>query len=191
MGTAAIQLARRKKPVIYSTAGSEEKVAFLKELGVDFPINHRRTELESEIRCLAGRRCLDLILDPVGGKTLQTSYDLLAPLGRVVSYGLSAAVSGSGRNWLRALKAWLRTPRFSPLDLIQRNAGVFGFHLGLLDGQEGQVREILAGLLEEVEQEALAPIIAETFPLTQEGAIEAHRYLHDRNNIGKVLLLAE
>jgi len=189
VGVAAVQLARRAGAEILATTSTDDKVEFLRDAGVDHPINYRTTDFADEVRRVAGDRGLDVVLDSGGGRDLARAYDLLAPLGRVVSYGLSTAVGGSRRNPLRALWAWLRTPRFHPVDLIGRNAGVFGFHLALLEDRRDRIpgvfREILAG----VADGSLAPRIARTFPLEADGAAAAHRYLHERRNIGKVLLV--
>lgn len=189
VGIAAVQLARRVGAEIFATTSTDAKVEFLRGIGVEHPINYRTTDFDAEVERVAGRRGLDVVLDAEGGRDLARAYELLAPLGRAVSYGLSSAVGGPRRNLLRALWAWLRTPRFHPVEMIGRNVGVFGFHLALLEEKRALVpdafREILAGVVEG----DLAPRIAETFPLDADGAARAHRYLHERRNIGKVLLV--
>lgn len=191
VGIAAIQLAQTHKAELFATAGSEEKVKFLEGLGVEHAINYRSADFLDEIRALTEGRGVDLVLDPVGGETLRRSYRLLAPLGRVVCYGLSSALPGKRRNWIAALGAWWRTPRFNPLRLIGRNVGVFGFHLALLRHKQDQVAKAFDQILEMTTQGILCPVIAATFPLTAQGAIDAHRYLHERRNIGKVLLTSD
>ncbi|MDH3285235.1 MAG: zinc-binding dehydrogenase, partial [Acidobacteriota bacterium] len=188
VGTAAIQLAREVGATIFATAGSDEKVAFLKEAGVDVPINYMRVKFDAEIRERIGERGLDLVLDAVGGDTLRRGYELLAPLGRLVSYGLSDAVAGPRRSLRKAASAWWKTPRFSPLSLIERNVGVWGFHLALLRGREDRIAAAMREVVERVEAGRLKPVIARTFPLTARGAADAHRFIHERRNIGKVLL---
>jgi len=188
VGTAAIQLAREVGATIFATAGSDEKVAYLKDAGVDHPINYTKVKFDDQIRERIGKRGLDLVLDAVGGNTLRRGYELLAPLGRIVSYGLSDAVAGPHRSLLRAARAWLKTPRFNPLSLIGRNVGVWGFHLALLGGREDRVATAMSEIIKRVESGRLKPVIARTFPLTARGAADAHRFIHERRNIGKVLL---
>ena len=125
VGIAAVQIARHLGAEIFATTGSPQKVAFLRDIGVDHPIDYQATDFEAEVERIAGRRSLDLVLDAVGGTTLAAGSRLLRPLGRLVSYGLSAA-AGSRRNMLRTALAWRRTPHFSPLSLIQHNIGVYG-----------------------------------------------------------------
>ncbi len=189
VGTAAVQLARNIGAECFATAGSDEKVEFVDALGADHPINYNTHDFVEEIRRIAGKRPIDLILDGVGGQTMRRSYDLLAPLGRLVSFGLSEAVAGPARNLPRAFLAWWRTPRFNPIDMIGRNTGVFGFHLAHLHGKHRVVAEAFAEIVRRAQTGELKPIIARTFPMSADGAAAAHRYLHERRNIGKVLLV--
>lgn len=189
VGTAAVQLARSAGARIVATAGSQRKLEYLKGQGVDTAFNYRDADWYKQLTSRYGERGIDLVLDPVGGKTLRRSHATLAPFGRVVSYGLSEAVAGPQRNRWRALRAWRATPRFHPYDLIGSNTGVFGFHLALLQGKERLVAEVFADLLQKVAAAKLEPVIDSTFPLTAEGAAAAHTHIHERGNIGKVLLV--
>jgi NADPH:quinone reductase-like Zn-dependent oxidoreductase len=191
VGTAAVQLAREDGAEIFATASSQRKLEFLRDLGVDHPINYRTTNFAEEIRRIAGKRSLDLILDAVGGETTLEGYKLLAPLGRLVSYGMFEAAPTAKRNVFRAWRAWRRTPRFNPIQMIGRNTGIFGFHLALLEGKHHLVAEAFAEILEMIVAGRLRPIISESFPLTAAGAAEGHRFIHERRNIGKVLLVNE
>ena len=96
----------------------------------------------------------------------------------------------SSKNWLSAARAWLRTPRFHPLSLIQPGIGVSGVHLLHLHDQEEILREHLGQILNSVMNGELRAVVDRTFPLTRDGAVEAHRYIHERRNLGKVVLEA-
>lgn len=189
VGTAAVQLARQAGAEIFATASTQEKLDFIRDLGVDHPINYRESDFADEVRAIAGDRSIDLILDAVGGETLMRGYKLLAPLGRLVSYGMFEAAPSSRRNPWKAWRAWRATPRFNPIQMIGRNTGVFGFHLALLEGKHEVVAEAFAEILDGVVRGSLRPIIAETFPLSGSGAAAAHHFIHERRNIGKVLLV--
>jgi NADPH:quinone reductase-like Zn-dependent oxidoreductase len=192
VGTAAIQLAKAVGPAaIFSTTSSSTKVDFLREIGVDYPINYRQKDFTEVIRATAGERGVDVILDAVGGETLRKSYEILAPLGRLVSYGLSSAAPSQKRTPLKTFRAWWQTPSFKPLDMIGRNVGVFGFHLGYLGSKEKLVGAAFDQILRMTAENTLRPIIAESFPLTAQGAREAHRFIHQRRNLGKVVLVTD
>jgi len=189
VGIALVQLAQWKGAEIFATAGSKEKIEYLNELGVKHAVNYRERDFYEEAIRIFGKRSFDLVIDSVGGKTLKKGYRLLAPLGRAVSYGLSSAVAGPRRNWIRALRAVWETPSFKPLDMIQRNVGVFGFHLGLLESKQEVVAAAFGEIFKLFEQGILRTVIAREFPLSAQGAAAAHTYLHERRNIGKVLLV--
>lgn len=189
VGVAAVQLALHRGGRIYATTGSQEKLGFLRELGVEHAVLTSEPDWPDRIRRLSAPGGIDVVLESVGGECLQISYDLLAPLGRLVFFGLSKAVPGPRRNWLKTFVAWWRTPRFSPLAMIDRSAAVSGFHLGLLDSKKEVVATAFDEILSQVGTGILKPVVSETFPLTAAGAAKAHHFIHDRRNRGKVLLV--
>jgi NADPH:quinone reductase-like Zn-dependent oxidoreductase len=89
---------------------------------------------------------------------------------------------------LKAALAWRRTPRFHPVSLVEPNIGLLGVHLLHLGAKEPLLRHALEQILSDVAAGELRPIVDRTFPLTCEGAVEAHDYLHARKNLGKVVL---
>ena len=185
VGVAAIQLARLRRASVIGTASSSKHGA-LRSFGVDHVIDYRNADVAREVREITSGRGVDVILDPIGGRSFLTSYKMLAPLGRLIMYGLSAAAPGERRSMGRALGAWLATPRFDPLSLINRNRGVFGLHVGHLWSERRQLSPFMALLDRELDAGRIAPVVARTFPL--ERAAEAHRFIQSRQNIGKVVL---
>lgn len=190
VGTAAVQLAVRKGMRVVGTAGSKEKCAFVTEsLGAEACFDSRG-DWEAEVRALLGERGVDVALDAVGGPATAACRRLLAPLGRLVFYGMSGAMPGRRRDWLRAAWTWLRTPRFHPLSLVEPNVGLFGVHLLHLKGKEEILRTALVEIFRGVEAGDWRPVVDRVFPLTRDGAVAAHQHLHARRAIGKVVLAA-
>jgi NADPH:quinone reductase-like Zn-dependent oxidoreductase len=185
VGIAATQLARLRGAMIIGTA-SAAKHEVVRQQGVDHAIDYHRADVVAEVRRLTNGRGADVVLDPIGGKSFADSYRLLAPLGRLVLYGVSSMAPGQRRNWWHAAKAVAQMPRFKPLSLMNRNRGVFGLNLGHLWDERRQLADAMTFLLQEVAAGHLRPVVARTFPLDQ--AAEAHRYLQARSNIGKVVL---
>jgi NADPH:quinone reductase-like Zn-dependent oxidoreductase len=185
VGIAATQLARLRRATVIGTASSAKHPA-LHALGVDHAIDYRVADVPAEVRRLTGGRGVDVILDPIGGRSFLASYRMLAPLGRLIIFGLSAAAPGERRNPWRAFRAWMALPRFDPLSLINRNRGVFGLHVGHLWGERRQVAPIMDLLVGEFQAGRLEPVLARTFPLDR--AADAHRFIQARQNIGKVVL---
>jgi synaptic vesicle membrane protein VAT-1 len=99
---------------------------------------------------------------------------------------LSSAAPSEQRNVWRAFRAWMATPRFDPMSLINRNRGVFGLHVGHLWDERRQLAPLMDMLVSELRAGRIAPVVARTFPL--ERAADAHRFIQSRANIGKVVL---
>jgi NADPH:quinone reductase-like Zn-dependent oxidoreductase len=191
VGTAAVQLAVKSGLRAIGTAGSERKREFVtRGLGAEACFDSRG-DWEAEVRRLVGPRGLDVALDPVGGRATPACRRLLAPLGRLVFYGLSEAMPGVRRNWPRAILAFLRTGWIHPRSLIEPNLGVFGVHLLHLGAREHVLRSAAEEIFRRIAAGELRPVVDRSFPLTREGAVAAHRYLHERRNLGKVVLEAE
>lgn len=184
VGLAAIQLAKTRDCEIFGLA-SESKHAFLKSEGC----HHALSSLDyvSEVRKLTNGRGVDLILDPVGGKTWTESYELLAPAGRLVAFGLSAAASGKRRNLAHAAAQLFRIKKWSPRTLMDDNKTISGCNMGHLFGELDLLTEQFAALVAMYEAGQIKPRVDRTFPFSEAAA--AHHYLHDRKAKGKVLLI--
>jgi NADPH:quinone reductase-like Zn-dependent oxidoreductase len=185
VGIAATQLARLRRAVVIGTA-STTKHAALRSFGVDHVIDYRIADVAAEVKEITRGRGVDVILDPIGGRSFISSYRMLAPLGRLIIYGLSAAAPSERRSVISAFRAWLATPKFDPLSLINRNRGVFGLHLGHLWDERRQLAPLMEMLVSELRAGRIKPVVARTFPLERAG--EAHRFIQSRANIGKVVL---
>jgi NADPH:quinone reductase-like Zn-dependent oxidoreductase len=186
VGIAATQLARLRRATVIGTA-STAKHAALRTFGVEHTLDYRHDDVPREVEKLTKGRGADVILDPIGAKSFSDSYQMLAPLGRLVIYGLSAAAPGEQRNLWRAFRAWWQTPRFDAMSLINRNRGVFGLHVGHLWDEQPRITPIIDMLRHELGAGRLSPVVARTFPLEQ--VADAHRFIQSRQNIGKVVLI--
>lgn len=185
VGIAATQLARLRRATVIGTASAFKHDA-LRSFGVDHAIDYRHANVAEEVMKLTRGRGVDVILDPIGGRSFTSSYRMLAPLGRLIVFGLSAAAPGERRNLWHVFRAWASTPRFDPMSLINRNRGVFGLHIGHLWDERRQLAPLMEMLMSELRAERLKPVVARTFPL--EHAADAHRFIQSRQNIGKVVL---
>lgn len=186
VGIAATQLARLRRATVIGTASAFKHDA-LRSFGVDHMIDYRHADVAAEIDKLTKGRGVDVILDPIGGHSFTASYRMLAPLGRLVIFGLSAVAPGERRSWWRAFRAWSATPRFDPLSLMNRNRGVFGLNMAHLWGESRRLRPTIDLLLSELAAGRLTPVVARTFPLDR--VADAHRFIQSRSNIGKVVLI--
>lgn len=185
VGLAAIQLAKTRGCVILGTA-SRSKHDFLRAQGVAHPIDSSG-DYAAAARAIVGERGIDLILDPVGGRSWTEGYKLLAPCGRLVAFGFSAAASGNKRNLLHALSILLQVKRWSPITLMNDNKTVTGVNMGHLFGRLDLLMPQFAELVRLYEQGLIKPHVDRTFKF--EEAAAAHQFIHDRKAIGKVLLV--
>ncbi len=188
VGTAAVQLAVRHGMRVFGTSGAEHKrTLVVDELGAEACFDTHGS-WEDEVRTVLGDRGLDVALDSLGGPATRACRRLLGPLGRLVFYGFSSAVPSSRKNLWSAAKAWVQTRPVHPLSLVQPNLGIFGVHLLHLGRKEPVLRVAMPQIFQGVTSGELRPMLDCTFPLTRDGAVEAHRYIHARQNIGKVVL---
>jgi NADPH:quinone reductase-like Zn-dependent oxidoreductase len=185
VGLAAVQLCLLHGAEVIGTA-SASKHAALREAGVAHVIDYRTGDVESEVRRLTGGRGVDVVLDAIGGEHLRRSYGVLAPLGRLVAFGFSAAAPGTSRRVLTALWQLVRMPRFSPVTLMNDNRAVMGVNLGHLWEETALLRAQLATLVDYYRAGKIRPTVGRTFPLVEAAA--AHAYIQGRQNVGKVVL---
>jgi NADPH:quinone reductase-like Zn-dependent oxidoreductase len=184
LGIAATQLARLRRATVIGTASAAKHDA-LRSFGVDHAIDYRHADVEAEVKQLTKGRGVDVVLDPIGGRSFGASYRMLAPLGRLVMLGISS-MSGEQRNVWRVLRSWWEMKSFAPLSLINRNRGVFGLNVGHLWDERRVLAPLMDLVLTELSAGRLEPVVARTFPL--ERAADAHRFIQSRANIGKVVL---
>lgn len=84
VGCAAIQLAKLMGAQVFVTEGSEQKLERCRELGADIAINAREQDFSEAIKAAIGKRGLDIVLDMLGGDTLQKNINLLRRGGRLL-----------------------------------------------------------------------------------------------------------
>jgi NADPH:quinone reductase-like Zn-dependent oxidoreductase len=183
VGMAAIQLCRIAGAEVIGTA-SAAKHAVLREAGVAHTIDYRVQDFETEVRRVTGGRGVDIALDATGA--FRKSYRCLAPLGRLVCFGMSGAATGLTPSWLAAAGRLATLPWFHPVKLMNDNKAVIGVNLGHLWDRIDLLRGEMLGLLADWEAGRIRPVVGKTFPLTEAAA--AHRFLQERQNVGKVVL---
>jgi NADPH:quinone reductase-like Zn-dependent oxidoreductase len=168
--------------------GGPAKIGAARAAGAVHVIDKSGTALWPAVERLASRG-VDVVCDANGPETLRASYDHLAPGGKLVVYGFHTmfARGGGGRpDWLRLAVGWLRTPRFSPLDMTTRNRSVLAFNLSFMGERLDVLGRAMQELLDAAAAGALAPLPVRTLPF--ESAVEAHRALESGTTTGKLVL---
>ncbi|MCS6805423.1 MAG: NADPH:quinone oxidoreductase family protein [Acidobacteriota bacterium] len=169
VGTAAVQLAKHMGARVFACAGSDEKLERVRALGADEIINYRTNDFADVVKHLTGGRGVDLVLETVGGNVFEKSMTILAPFGRLVTYGAAGGQLGSVNS---------RT-------LIMNNATVTGVNLNLI-ARTPELGPAMCELLGMIRGTSIRPIIGHTFALDQ--AADAHRLIESRESFGKIVL---
>ncbi len=171
VGIAAIQLAKRAGARVFATASSDDKLERLKELGLDEGINYVRENFVAEARRLTDGRGVDVIVDSVGGVTLQGSINALAYRGRCVTVG------DAGRSSAEQIDISNMRPN---------NQTLSGYFLGAELLLFPRAYPMIAELLEDIARGELRVVINRAYPLSEAAA--AHKYIESRQSFGRVLL---
>jgi len=171
VGVAAIQLAKRGgAKMVLATASSDDRLERLKPLGLDHGINYKRDDVVREVMRLTDKKGCDVVVDSVGGATLQTSILSLGYRGRV------SMVGNAGRE---PMKVDVGT-------MMAGNRSLAGVFLGA-EIMTDRVHDNIQKLIDDAARGELQVVIDKTFPLSE--AAEAHRYIESRQAVGRVVLI--
>lgn len=190
VGIAATQIARNAGAEIFGTASASKHEA-IRAQGVTHPIDYRSLDFAAEAMRITGGEGVDLIIDALGPTSFRKDYRLLRSGGRLVMYGLSEVTSEGGRDLPAALKSLAKMPLatipwWKSLALMNENKGVFGLNMLKWWDREGSLDRVTAPLMADLEAGRLEPVVAEAFPFERAG--EAHEFIAQRRNVGKVVL---
>ena len=171
VGLAAIQLAKAAGATVYATASSDERLDRLKQYGLDHAINYATSDPAKVVMELTNGKGVNLVVDPVGGKTLESSVASLAYRGRI--------------SWVGRAGREPQPPEIWPI--MQKNASITGVFLGaemMMNGH--RTHPLIQSLLERVAKRELTVVMDKTFHLAE--AADAHRYIESRQAFGRVLM---
>ena len=189
VGISATQIAKGRGAEGFGTA-SESKHEAIRAQGVDHPIDYRNQDFETEVRRITGGEGIDVAFDALGPASFRKDYRLLRDGGRLVMYGYSESESAARRNIPAMARTLLRMPLatmpwWKSLAMMNENKSVAGLNMLKWWDREGLDR-VIAPLLEDLRAGRLDPVVAESFPFEQ--AANAHAFIAERRNIGKVVL---
>ena len=172
VGIACVQLAKRAGATVFATSSSDEKLARLRTYGMDVGINYRTEDFVDAVRRATNGEGVALVVDSVGGKTLEGSIQSVGYRGRVITVG---NVSREGKRI-----------DIGPLSGI--NASITGVFFGMETFRSrDRVNSMLNGLLRDIAKGELRVVVDRTFPLSEAGA--AHAYIESRAALGRVVLV--
>jgi NADPH:quinone reductase-like Zn-dependent oxidoreductase len=190
VGIAAIQIGKSAGAEVFGTA-SAAKHAAIREQGCDHPIDYRSVDFAKEIMRITEGEGVDLVMDAIGPSSFRKSYRVLRQGGRLVMFGLAEVQTGDTRDIPALVKGLARMPLatvpwWKSLALMNENKGIFGLNMLKWWDREGLDR-LIPPLSERLAAGEFEPVVAESFPFDRAG--EAHGFMADKRNVGKVVLV--
>jgi NADPH:quinone reductase len=169
-GTLAVQLAKRAGARVIGLASSEEKRELVKGLGADACVDSRAEDLGAAIREANDGKRVDAVLHMSGGDAFDAEMGVLAPLGRMVVFGIASR----------------EQREVSTASLLRGSKAVIGFWLAHLLSRPDLLVPMIGELLGAIAKDELTVTIGEVYPLSE--AARAHEDLIARRTTGKLLL---
>jgi len=169
-GTLAVQVAKRAGAKVIGLASSEEKREIVARLGADATVDSRSEDLGAAIREANGGARVDAVLHMSGGGAFDAELGVLAPLGRMVVFGIASR----------------EQRELSTAALLRGSKAVIGFWLAHLLMRRDLVAPMIGELLGAVAAGELEVTVGDVYPLSE--AARAHEDLIARRTSGKLLL---
>jgi NADPH:quinone reductase len=169
-GTIAVQVAKRAGAKVIGLASSAEKRALVEELGADATVDSHAEDLGEAIREANGGERVDAVLHMSGGDAFDAEMGVLAPLGRMVVFGIASR----------------EQREVSTAALLRGSKAVIGFWLLHLLARRELAAPMIGKLLGAVAAGDIKVTVGDVYPLSE--AARAHGALIDRSSSGKLLL---
>ena len=170
VGLAAIQLAKRAGARVLATASSDARLEKLKAYGLDHGINYTQEAVPEAVMKFTDKKGVNLVVDSVGGPTLQGSILSLGYRGRVSMVGQAG-----------------REPMVVDVgSLMGGNRSLSGVFLGA-EIMTDRAHDMIQVLIEDAARGEIKVVIDREFPLSEAAA--AHAYIESRQAVGRVLLI--
>jgi NADPH2:quinone reductase len=169
-GTLAVQIAKQAGARVIGLASSEEKRELVAGLGADATVDSRSGDLGAAIREANGGERVDAVLHMSGGAAFDAELGILAPLGRMVVFGIASR----------------EQREISTAALLRGSKAVIGFWLAHLLMRRDLVAPMIGELLGAVAAGDLEVTVGGVYALSE--AARAHEDLIARRTTGKLLL---
>ncbi|XP_042328253.1 synaptic vesicle membrane protein VAT-1 homolog [Sceloporus undulatus] len=188
VGTAAVQLCKTVENVTVFGTASASKHESLKENGVTHPIDYRAADYVAEVRKISPKG-VDVVLDPLGGSDTTKGFNLLKPMGKLVTYGVANLLTGQRKNLMAMAKTWWNQFSINALQLLHSNKAVCGYHLGYLDDEVELLNGVVTKLIALYNQGKIKPKVDSVWSFEQ--VVDAMKQMQEKKNVGKVVLVPE
>lgn len=184
VGTAALELGRIAGLEMYGTA-SKGKQELVRSYGA-YAIDYKSEDFVAKLRELTGTG-VDLVLDAVGGMNWWRSYQVLREGGKLIGYGVSAALSGHTTNKPVAVGSFVM---LGLMKIAPTGKSAEWFNIKTLKEKKPKwFREDLTTLANLLAEKKIHPVVAERLPLSR--AQRAHELLEKAAVAGKIALMCQ
>lgn len=170
VGTAAVQIGKILGIEMYGTSSSEDKLAKVRQLGLQHGINYKQRDYADAIKDLTRGEGVDAVFEMLGGDHVAKSVKCVRDFGRIIVYG---AATGE-------------PPMLDTRVLYAKGASVHGLWLSYLSANRPLMESAWKKLSEWIAAGRLHPVIGKVFPLDQ--AREAYTLMQEGKNYGKIVL---
>jgi NADPH2:quinone reductase len=170
VGTAAVQIGRLLGVEMYGTSSSDEKLARVKELGLDHGINYKQHDYEEVVKNLTHGRGVDAVFEMLGGQHTAKSLRCVNGFGRVIQYGTATG----------------KPPQLDVRAMYAKSASLQGLWLTYLSQKREIMQPAWTQLSAWIAERKVGPVIGQVFPLDR--AAEAYKLLQEGKNYGKLVL---
>lgn len=170
VGSLVVQWALSLNARVIAAVGSDEKVSYVKSFGCEHVVNYRSDDLVKFVQEVTESRGVQVAYDSVGATTWETSLEVLAPRGMLVSYG-----NASGP-----------VPPTTPLALAKKSLYLTRPSLRDYIGTRPELLASAQRLFQAIKQKVLSVRIDRTFALAD--IVAAHRYLEGRQALGSIVV---
>ena len=173
VGSTALNIARHLgASIVIGATHSSWKETHIMKNGADAVVNLNSTDLVDNVNSLTGSKGVDVILNPIGGRTVENDLKYLAPFGRLVLFGnLSAAEY---------------PPTVS--SLYTSNQSILGFSFGHYRRyRPDDIKNTVESVIDLVASGKIEMQITERIPMNN--AQRAHRLLENQEVLGKLILI--
>lgn len=186
VGTALIQIALWKGCEVFGSAGSDEKMQYLKEQGVHHPINYKKADYAQQIKSILGEKRIDVSFNPVAGSTFKKDLKLIGSGGRLILFG--AAERSGMKGFFPTYRFLGRMGLLMPILLMAKSRSILGVNmLKVADHRPGVIQHAFEALIPLLEKGIISPKIGGEYHVNN--LAEAHQLLEDGKTTGKLAVL--
>jgi NADPH2:quinone reductase len=170
VGTAAVQIGKILGAEMYGTSSSEDKLARVKDLGLQHGINYKELDYEEAIKKMTGSEGVDAVFEMLGGEHTARSIRCLRDFGKVIQYGTATG----------------KQPQLDLRALYSKAASVQGLWLTYLSSKRDLMEQAWKQLSQWIAEDKLHPVIGHVISASE--ASKGYELLMARKNFGKVVL---